>query len=210
LFWLGLGLALTRLRRFHEIAVLIWLGLGLLFGGILTNDAPNAPRLLIVIPGVFLLGGILLQQAGRSLSLYPQKFKVLALGLVLALAGFLNLKIYFHDFVSDLPPRNLDSDTIAREIKAAAPGDDVFLMGQPHLSVKYGTIHFLAGDTAADLADAAAIPAPNGRGLLVIALPDQVDNLETIEQRIPGGVSWTRVNQRNEPVYTVYHVPVQP
>jgi hypothetical protein len=210
LFWLGLGLAVTRLRRFQEIAVLIWLGLGLLFGGILTNDAPNAPRLLIVIPGVFLLGGILLQQAGRSLSLYPQKFKVLALGLVLALAGFLNLKIYFHDFVSDLPPRNLGSDSIAREIKAAGPADDVFLMGQPHLSVKYGTIHFLAGDTAADLADAADIPASNGRGLLVIALPDQVDNLETIEQRIPGGISWTRVNQRNEPVYTVYHVPVQP
>jgi hypothetical protein len=209
LFWLGLGLALTRLRRFHEMAILIWLGMGLLFGGILTNDAPNAPRLLIVIPAVFLLGGVLLHQAGKLLSLYPQKLKVLTLGLVLALTGFLNLKIYFHDFGSDLPPRNLVSDSIAREIKAAGPVDDVFLLGQPHLSVKYGTIHFLAGDTAADLVDAADIPAPNGRGLLVIALPDQTENLETIEQRIPGGVVWTRVNQRNDPIYTVYHVPVR-
>jgi 4-amino-4-deoxy-L-arabinose transferase-like glycosyltransferase len=210
LFWLGLGLVLTRLRRFHEIAILIWLGLGLLFGGILTSDAPNAPRLLIVIPVVFLLGGILLQQAGRLLSLYPQTLKVLALGLILALAGYFNLKIYFHDFVSDLPPRNLTSDSVAREIKTAGPADDVFLLGQPHLSVKYGTIHYLAGDSAIDLAGSADIPAPNGRGLLIIALPDQVDNLKAIEQRIPGGTIWTRVNRRNDPIYTTYHVPVQP
>lgn len=187
-----------------------WLGLGLLFGGILTNDAPNAPRLLMVIPVVFLLGGILLQQAGRLLSLYPQKLKVLALGLILVLTGFFNLKIYFHDFVSDLPPRSFDSDSIAREIKTAEPANDVFLLGQPHLSVKYGTIHFLAGDNAADLAGSADIPAPNGRGLLVIALPDQVDNLEAIEQRFPGGILRTQVNPRNDPIYTVYHVPVRP
>lgn len=210
LFWLGLGLALTRLRRYHEIALLIWLGLGLLFGGMLTNDAPNAPRLLIVIPAVFLLGGILLERAGRLLSLYPQRLKGLALGLVLALTGFFNLKIYFHDFVSDLPPRNFDSDSIAREIKTAGPAEDIFLLGQPHLSVKYGTIHFLAGDNATDLAAPADIPAPNGRGLLVIALPDQVDGLEAIEQRIPGGILRTRVNPRNDPIYTVYHVPVRP
>lgn len=210
LFWLGLGLALTRLRRYHEITLLIWLGLGLLFGGMLTNDAPNAPRLLIVIPAVFLLGGILLERAGRLLSLYPQRLKGLALGLVLALTGFFNLKIYFHDFVSDLPPRNFDSDSIAREIKTAGPAEDIFLLGQPHLSVKYGTIHFLAGDNATDLAAPADIPAPNGRGLLVIALPDQVDGLEAIEQRIPGGILRTRVNPRNDPIYTVYHVPVRP
>ena len=210
LFWLGLGLALTRLKRFQEIAILIWLGLALLLGGILTNDAPNAPRLLIVIPVVFLLGGILLQQAGRLLSLYPKKVKVLALGLILALTGFLNFKIYFYDFVSDLPPRNIEGDSIAREIKTAGSANDVFLLGQPHLSVKYGTIHFLAGDTAADLAGSADIPAPNGRGLLVIALPDQVEDLEAIEQRFPGGILRTQVNPRNDPIYAVYHVPVRP
>ncbi len=210
LFWLGLGLVLTRLRRFQEIAVLSWLGLGLLFGGILTNDAPNAPRLLIVIPVVFLLGGILLQQAGRLLSLYPQTFKLLALGLILALTGFFNLKIYFDDFASNLPPNNFTSDSIAREIITAEPTDNVFLMGLPHLSVKYGTIHFLAGDNAVDLADPADIPALNGQGLLVIALPDQVDNLEAIEQRIPGGRLQSRVNQRNDPMYSIYHVPARP
>ena len=210
LFWLGLGLALTRFRRFHEIAILIWLGLGLLFGGILTTDAPNAPRLLMVIPAVFLLGGILVQQAGKLLSLYPQQLKMLAFGLILALTGFLNFKIYFHDFVFDLPPRNFDSDSIAREIKTAGPANDVFLLGQPHLSVKYGTIHFLAGDSAADLTSSADMPALNGRGLLVIALPDQVDDLEAIEQRIPGGTLQTRVNQHNDPIYTMYQVPVRP
>jgi hypothetical protein len=127
----------------------------------------------------------------------------------LILTGYFNFKIYFHDFVSDLPPRNFDSDSIAREIKTAAPAEDVFLLGQPHLSVKYGTIHFLAGDSAADLAGPTDIPAPNGRGLLVIALPDQVDNLKAIEQRIPGGILQTRLNLRNDPIYTVYHVPSQ-
>lgn len=210
LFWLGLGLVLTRLRRFHEIAILVWLGLGLLFGGILTRDAPNAPRLLMLVPAVFLLGGGLLQQSGRLLARYPHKLKVAAFGLILALAGFLNLKIYFYDFVSDLPPRNFESDSIARQIKTAGPAENIFLLGQPHLSVKYGTIRFLAGDTAADLAGSTEVPALDDRGLLVIALPDQVNNLKAIEQRIPGGKLWTQVNQRNDPIYTVYHVPTRP
>jgi len=44
----------------------------------------------------------------------------------------------------------------------------------------------------------------------VIALPDQVDNLAAIEQRFPGGTLRTQVNPRNDPIYTVYHVPVRP
>lgn len=210
LFWLGLGLALTRFRRSHEIMVLIWLGLALLFGGILTTDAPNAPRLLIMIPAVFLLAGSWLQRASQLLSLYPQKLKALALTLIFVLTGFFNLKIYFHDFVSDLPPSSLTSDSIAREIKRAAPAEDVFLLGQPNLSVKYGTIHFLAGNTATDLSDSMVIPAQSGRGLRVIALPNHIDHLAAIEQRLPGGTLLTRLNQHNDPIYTVYQVPVQP
>ena len=36
LIWLGLGAALSRFRRYHEAALLVWLGFGVLFGSAVT------------------------------------------------------------------------------------------------------------------------------------------------------------------------------
>jgi len=209
MFWLGLGVVLARAGRYYEFSLLIWLGLGILIGGILTNDAPNSPRLLIVTPAVFLMGGVLIERVGGLLSSYP---KVLRYGLligIMALTGYLNFKIYFFDFAKNFPPSNLVADSIARDLEKV--GDDylVYLAGQPHLYAKYGTIHFLAGDNVEDLDNVAAIPPLNGKGLMVIALPDQTATLEDIKRRIPGGTSFDRVNGDNSPMYSVYEIPAR-
>ena len=206
LFWLGLGLALTRLRRFQDFAVLAWLGLGILVGGVLTIDAPYSPRLLIVMPAVVLLAGIFVGRTGRLLSAYPPRVKRLSLIFVFALVAMLNIKIYFSDFDRNLPPRNLTSDAIAREIGSADQSYQVFLLGQPHLYAKYGTIHFLAGDEARDLETPEDIPLQGGKGLLFIALPNQIETLDGIKQRWPGGESFVRLNGQNDPVYATYRV----
>ncbi len=207
LFWLGLGLALTRLRRYQEFAVLIWLGLGIFIGGVLTIDAPNSPRLLIVIPAVVLLAGSFVQRSGQLLSAYPRRVKTLFLIVVFALTALLNIKIYFYDFDRNLPPGNLTVDSIAREIRSAGEeSDQVFLLGQPHLSANYGTIHFLAGDEVQDLETLEEIPLQHGQELLFIALPNQTETLDSIKQRWPGGISFTRLNGQNDPVYATYWV----
>lgn len=209
MFWLGLGVVLARAGRYHEFSLLIWLGLGIFIGGVLTNDAPNSPRLLIVTPAVFLLGGVLIQRVGGLLSSYPKALRYLLLVSILALTGYLNFKIYFIDFAQNFPPSNLVADSIARDFGKV--GDDylVYLAGQPHLYAKYGTIHFLAGDDVEDLDNVAAIPPLNGKGLLVIALPNQTETLEDIKNHIPGGTSVDRVNGDNFPIYTIYEIPAQ-
>jgi hypothetical protein len=189
---------------------LIWLGLGLILGGILTIDAPNAPRLLIVTPCVYLLGGVLVQRVGRLLSAYPARWKALALLSLLALTGYLNFRIYFHDFRQNLPARNLAIDSMAREMKSVGEEYQVLLLGLPQLSARYGTIRFLAGDEVEDLDQPENIPPLNGKGLLIIALPHQAETLAAIKERLPGGVSFTRANGLNDPLYTAYYIPAQP
>jgi 4-amino-4-deoxy-L-arabinose transferase-like glycosyltransferase len=206
LFWLGLGLALTRLRRFQEFAVLVWLGLGIFIGGVLTIDAPNSPRLLIVIPAVVLLAGIFVQRIGQLLSAYPRRVMTLLLIVVFAAVALLNVKIYFYDFDRDLIPGNLAADSIAREFSSAGESSQAFLLGQPHLYAHYGTIHFLAGDEVRDLETLEEIPLQQGTELLFIALPNHTGTLDGIKQRWPGGESFTRLNSQNLPMYDTYSV----
>jgi 4-amino-4-deoxy-L-arabinose transferase-like glycosyltransferase len=206
-FWLGLGLALTRFRRYHEFSLLSWFSLMVLIGGILTRDSPNAPRLLVVSPAVALLGGLFIQHGVRLLAAYPQKIKTLSLIVVFMLIGLLNVKIYFFDSIQDFPPRSLRSDLIAREIRSAGEEYEVLLMGQPHLYANYGTIHFLAGEKVQDLENPEAIPQPREKALLFIALPNHAETLQEIKQRLPGGESFTRMDSKNNPIYMVYRIP---
>lgn len=207
MFWLGLGVALIHPRRYPEFSVLSWLGLGIILGGVLTIDAPNAPRLLIVTPCVFLLGGALVQRVETLLAPYPERLRASALLIALVLTGYLNYRIYFHDFTQNLPARNLAVDAIAREIRSAGQDYTVFLLGQPNLSGRYGPIRFLAGDQVKDLDDPENILPLNEKGLLIIALPDQAQTLEEIKGRIPGGASFTRVNHLDNPLYSAYYIP---
>ncbi|MCB0116607.1 MAG: glycosyltransferase family 39 protein, partial [Caldilineaceae bacterium] len=57
LVWLGFGVLLTQWRRFPAQATVLWFVLGVFFGGVLTNDAPNGPRLIVAIPAIFVAAG---------------------------------------------------------------------------------------------------------------------------------------------------------
>jgi len=71
LIWLGLGAAVSRLRRYHESALLVWFGLGLVFGSVFTVGAEHGHRILIVTPAAFLLGGVALARAWVVLRATP-------------------------------------------------------------------------------------------------------------------------------------------
>lgn len=208
LFWLGLALALTRLFRLPEVTVLLVFGLGLLFGGVLTIDAPNAPRLLIVMPAVALLAALVLWRAHQLLSTYPQWAKALLLVGVFALTAMLNTRIYFADFERSLPIGNLGVDSIAREIRSAGDADGIYLLGQPILYANYGTLQFLGGETVQDLAGLDDVASSPGTDLLFIALPSQDETLAAVKQRWPGGRSLTHRSDQEVPLFNTYRVQV--
>ena len=59
---LGVGYAFAHLRRFGHFLLLAWLGLILVLGLFLTNNAPFWPRLLGLLPPAALLAGLALER----------------------------------------------------------------------------------------------------------------------------------------------------
>ena len=202
-FWFGLLCVLGRLRRFQEIVLFAWFGLGVLFAGILTIDQPNGPRLIMMVPAVFLIAG-----AGVHF-LYEKGLRVLPRQLLWGVAAaawisilVTNLHLYFVDYANQshgmLPAR------IADEFRAS-PGYRNYLMGEPALRSNHGTLRFLA--PAAHLIDATLpeeVSALPDEGLLLIVLPHRIAQLISVQSRFPGGETSQVSDRDGNMLYVVY------
>src|SRR5262249_3819958 len=139
LFWLGLGITLTRLRRFYELTLLTWLGVGVILAGIVTNDAPNAPRLIVAIPALFLICGLFVQSVVDFLTTtFPGIWEshsrwvgYAALVAVAAITFYLNVHTYFVVYKADRP--NLTQSYVAEQIAKSAPAARTYLLGSPNI-----------------------------------------------------------------------------
>jgi 4-amino-4-deoxy-L-arabinose transferase-like glycosyltransferase len=212
LIWLGLGAALARFRRFHEAAGLIWLGLGTLFATVMTVGASSGQRLLIVTPVLFLLGGIFVARILRLLqqtSTRPAEWLVVPIGTTAALWLLAaNVATYFYEYV----PRaeSAEATGMAREMLVEPGRYRVYFLTQPRYDSHYGAIRYIAyGVEATNLNTMAdfQMPPDDGKGVLLLALDHRLDDLRTLEARIPGGTE-TRVNAPlGHLLYLVYRVP---
>lgn len=212
LFWAGLGLAVARVRRFHEWVILTWLGLGTVLAGVLTTDAPNGPRLLLIVPAVYLLAGLLVQKVfdmTRRPGLETTCRGAIWVGVGIAVSlGVLHFRTYFVTY-ADHAARSVPIN-IAHEMVAAGDGYRSYLFGAPNLFADYGVMRFVARDTerhdAVELADLPPPDANDGKGLLIITLHHRMDALEQAERRYPGGVRQVHRNDEGEPLYATYRV----
>lgn len=214
LFWLGLGLVLARANRLPELMLLAWFGLGVLLGGVLTNDAPNGPRLIVAVPAIFLIGGIFLQIVwNASARSWPNRGRWGENALLLALALgtlTLNFNTYFVQYKQMQP--TFAQLEIAQEMVTDAERTTFFLLGAPNLYVDYGSIRFIARTADRhDLEEAAQLPAmldqlPKGKNIRVFALPHRVDDLAAIEKRFPLGTKTTYKDKYGILLYATYHI----
>lgn len=213
LFWLGLGVVIARMRRFHELALLAWLSLGVLLAGVVTLDAPNGPRLIVAVPAMYLICGVFMQKAIDLVArLWPQNGRRAGLGAVGAVAAvtlLLNYNTYFVDYQQRQP--NTFIVRLAEEIAAASPDYRAYLLGAPNLFVNYGTIRFLA--FAAEKYDLAApdqlVPmlaeAGGGTGALILALPNHLADLQQIQEQFPNGTLAERKDAGQPPLCHLSH-----
>jgi 4-amino-4-deoxy-L-arabinose transferase-like glycosyltransferase len=74
LFWLGLGTVFSRSRRLPEMVLILWFFFGIIFGGVLTNHAPNGPRLLTSTSAIFIMAGVFTQRTWNVLNDFLNKF----------------------------------------------------------------------------------------------------------------------------------------
>lgn len=212
LLWLGLGIALTRTNRYHEFALLCWFGLGILFGGIFTIDAPSAHRLLIMTPAVYLFGGVFVARSWSLLTrllglrLEPAGIAVMGLGAILLLTT--NYSIYFDDYA--IHTQGLEAIAIARELSITPDKYDAYLMGTPILYTNHGVIRFVARAAHPhDLENPSDLRTPdlNKKGLLVIAVSAHTNDLKLIMDRYPGGTMTVHNDPAGRLVYIAYRIP---
>jgi 4-amino-4-deoxy-L-arabinose transferase-like glycosyltransferase len=215
LFWLGLGLVLAKVRRYHEMAIVTWLGLGVFLAGVLTNNAPNGPRLITAVPAVYLIGGVFIQNLANLVNkfwpTYRRAVGLTALAPLAAVTLYLNFNTYFVNYKERQP--NLHQVYIAQEIATAGEEYTSYLLGAPNIYVWHGTIKFMAATAEKfDLEEPAQfIPLlaqqSNDRGALLIALPQHVTELEQIEAQFPNGTKAMRQDTHGKLLYVTYEIP---
>ncbi|MFN8635932.1 MAG: glycosyltransferase family 39 protein [Chloroflexota bacterium] len=212
MIWLGLGAALSRVRRYHEASLILWLGLGLITSSVLTIGAHSGQRLLIVTPAAFLLGGVLLSRIGVLAQQFPaQRVDWLAAPVGTTLALWLlatNVSMYFFEYA----PRGelAEHAEAAREVARYSDRYRAYFLTGPYFFPTHAAIQFIArGAEMTNLTHASDFqdPPADGRGVMFIVTDDHANDLRDIRARLPGGEEH-RVNAPNgRPMFTVYMVP---
>jgi len=212
LIWVGLGAALSRFRRFPEAALLIWLGFGLVFGSAATLKGESGHRILIMTPAVFVLGGVGLARVWELLRSTPLgRADWLAAPAGTALALWLlavNVVIYFFEYTPRV--ERAESTYMAREMRERRNQYRYYFLTDPHYDPNHPSVKYVANQiSATNLKSAEEFNAPpsDGRGILVLALPNHRDDLRTIEGRLPGGEEREVTAPNGRLLYLAYEIP---
>jgi len=215
LFWLGLGVVLARAYRFQEFAILAWFGLGVVLAGVITNDAPNGPRLIVGITAIYVIGGILLQRLFNFVQpIWPTGSRWGAMGIALLIAVLtlqINFTTYFVTYARSKP--NLMPISLASDIHALGNQNKFYLFGAPHFYANYSTLRFIAlGTERYDVDQVDELPTlaqtqTAKQGVVVIFLPHRLAEIEAVKTRLPGGTLQEHFNDMRNLMYVIYQIP---
>ena len=211
-FVAGLGLVLLRLRdsRYGLLAVWFWT---FILVGTVTNEPPQAHRLVTVIPpavaGIALALDALVVWARRWQRLAPRRLVVAAaLALPLA-AGYADNANYFGPAAAAKPWE--EPNVLATYVASLGPSYRAYILGDPYIFYNHGIRRFLAPDVpGGDLASpsrAALEMVPRDRDLAFIMFAWTEQNLPLIREAFPDGRVEVVTGREGRTVLTVYHAP---
>lgn len=218
---LGIGVAVSRLRRLQESALLIWLGVTVVFGGALLVDPPASHRLLVAAPAVALLAAIGLTWTWRQLlaaapALRRHSLALVAMMAVLIMAG--DVVFYFGTYRQQ-PHRFGDRNTeVAFEMGRYLENLDgewtAYFHGPPAMYVDFPTISFLASEfrpsqnlyNVFEPEEPLPTPQQPGDNLIFIYLPERSGEMAHTAQVYPGGQERTFAGVFANPLFYTYEV----
>ncbi len=203
-FVIGLGFAVSGLRRPANLVTVAWFVLAVFFGNVLTTDPPYSPRLLISIPAVAMLLAVGLVQAVRLATAaleWPGEYLWLVSIAVVATAGAADLDWYFRLFGQQ--KYHWDGNTVlavvaAEFINAHQPGARTYFLGAPRVYFGHPSLQWVAHrppgeDIAKPLGSGAEVPARPERPLLFIGVPERAGEFQFIREAYASGeFSWLR------------------
>jgi len=212
LLWLGMGLALAKPFRFAHAALLVWFWLVVILGGVLTIDAPNAPRLLMAVPAVFAFGGLFIARirtlASRTLKRsvdWPFLPLLFVLGAVILR---INYEMYFVEYATKAPGTVFMK--MAREMRENGAEYEIYLLGAPYLYTNHGVLRFIARDAekvdCLELDDCFSLP-PGDRGAIFFIVPQRLEEVEVIRTRYPQGEYGEAYDVYGRLLYVTYRLP---
>lgn len=212
-FVFGLTYCLVHWRRRASFLLVGWFLLVIVFGGMLLENPPSSPRLVMAIPPVTLLVTLGMVQLAEWASLLWGRAKagvwLVSLALV-CLCAYQSVRFYFGVYT---PQRMFSddntavADAIGRYLRAQGEGVVCYLLGAPRLYFGHATIPYLAPnalgvDVVEPLQAAEALSAP--AGAVFVILPEREGELSVLERALPGGTTYRHLDARGRTQFILY------
>lgn len=191
LILLGLAFALRRWKNPAMAFILIWLGIIVVMGSILTIDAPFWPRLIGIVPAAALLIAVALDQILELVKNTLGTYATVVVGglmvILLATVGYLNWTLYYQTVKSNAAAPAMVGRYIGRlplDVTACS------ITSGPPLSVR--ETYFLAWphklvDIKPDAPDS-DLDTCTGSSLVWVISPENLGRLDAIRARWPNGI----------------------
>jgi 4-amino-4-deoxy-L-arabinose transferase-like glycosyltransferase len=212
---LGLAYASWHAREPRYLAVVLWLWMVIIFGGVLTFSPPSHQRLLMSAPAITLLAAIGLWQTARlanHLKIVPYKVGLIVIVIIMGFVSFQGISHYFGEFrlghYSENPSEEF-SQEVSLAVKELGPDYRLVVIGEPTLTIKgHANFGYLAaGIEQLDfntVTPESLATLPLDKGILFAAIPRRLNDLKKVAQWLPGG-KWMDVPRRYQPEQTAYH-----
>ncbi len=218
LFLLGLCVAIARWRKKATQLLLLWFGLALTLGWVLTENPPSSMRMVIITPAVAILVALGLDRLsllGRRVLGGGRRAWQVGVGLLILSIALYNTYYYFFIYTPRRIYGNPTAETATVLARYLASRDDqpqVYLYGPPFLYFDFGTIRFIARDVqGVNVPPRDQEPNPStplGDSTLFIVLRERLDELADLHTRYPNGSVrefYSPADQRL--MFVVYQVP---
>jgi len=220
-FILGLGCAVANSRRPRHFFLLIWFWATLIAGGMLTLPAPFVPRLVGMLPVLFIFAAVVIERAWSSFAQtwgdgkVPSAVLSLLLLVALSAIAFRNYDTYFNQYLPTIQGWAMrePATAIARYIKSLGDDYNIYLLGEPKLYIRHGTIRFIARDvTGTDVLNPSQhIPLKDshGKNAAYILLPSHLHHLSSMQQYYPRGTVRHFTRESGELWFTSFEISKQ-
>jgi hypothetical protein len=194
-FILGLAYSLSQWRRWEHFFLNLWFWATIVTGNILTTDAPFTPRLVGMVPVLFIFAGLALdkirEQLSQAFRSKGKRYFASVTALTLLLIACTNGDAYLNRYIGKQKPMS-GSTELARYIRTLGPEYRTYLLGAPHLYFSFSAIRFIArgseGVDVHNVADEIPIRSTVEKEVVFILLPSHVDALSFIRRYYPNGI----------------------
>ena len=218
LFLLGMGYSFAHALRPRHFFLLIWFWTTLIVGGILTLPAPFVPRLVGMIPVLAIFAAV---AAAATLNLLTEAWKQkkatkavlgVLVALTLGVTAFLNYDTYFNKYLHTIQGWAMREPATAIARYAESLGDDyeIYLLGEPKLYVRHGTMRFLArtmiGTDVLDPAQYVPLRTGGEKNAAYVLLPSHLHNLGSLQQYYPRGIIRNFTRESGELWFTTFEI----